>query len=583
MSNIRVWSPSSQKVEIQLAGSEERSALTPTGDGEFVTEEDVPAGTQYHLVVDDGNRLPDPRSMRQPEGAHGPSEVVDPSCFTWTDDEWQGEDLGGKVFYELHIGTFTDEGTFRSAIDKLDHLKDVGVDVIELLPINPMPGERGWGYDGVSIFAIHEPYGSPEDLVALVDAIHARGMSACLDVVYNHFGPDGNYLAQFGPYFTDKHHTPWGEAVNLDGEHSAGVRKYFIDNAKQWLRDYHFDALRLDATDHLVDDGDYHFLAELSDEIAKLSKQVGRQLTLTVESDLNMPAMIRPVEDGGRGMDMQWTDDVHHALHVWLTGENNAYYIDSDNPEAMPQAFTNAFTRIGQPSLFSGEKKGEPVPDGVSGHHFIVFDENHDQVGNRLISDRPTYKLTSGQVALSRALILLSHYTPMLFMGEEWGTKQPFHYFTDHGPEIGLQIKSGRESEFALWDMSTVYGEAPVTMLDPQDLETFTESKLNWNETREPEYRRVLDFVTKLIELRRTNTDIASGDRSLTDFHLDGDGGWMRRGDVLIVFSKSLEESSVEAPVDGRTCTLSWEQVVVHKDAVEFAGPGVAVLTRPQD
>lgn len=578
MPQIRIWAPKSTDVHIDIVDGETLAAQ-PDGTGYFTAE--LETGTRYFVRLDSGMQLPDPRSMRQPEGPHGPSEVVDPTTFTWSDDEWQGKDLGGAVFYELHIGTFSPEGTFRGAIEKLDHLKELGVDVVEIMPINPMPGNHGWGYDSVSIFAIHEPYGTPEDLVALVDAIHERGMSVCLDVVYNHFGPDGNYLGQFGPYFTDEHVTPWGEAVNLDDEGSEEVRKYFIDNAKQWLRDYHFDALRLDATDHLVDDSEMHFMAELAMEISELSVELERKLTLTAESDLNMPAMVSPVAEGGRGMHMQWTDDVHHALHVWLTGETNAYYVDHADPERMPNAFMHAFTRVGQKSRFEGDSKGSPVPHEFSGHHFIVFDENHDQVGNRLIGDRPTAKLSAGEIALSRALILTSHYTPMLFMGEEWGSKSPFHFFTDHGEEIGPLIMDGRKKEFERWDMTSVYGDAPVTMLDPQSVQALDESRLDWTEKDRADHTRMHDFVRSLIELRKTNEHIATGDRSSTLMHIDSDGlsGWMRRGQVLVVFTRSTEPVTVKAPLHGHTELLSWDPVEIGEDSISFSGPGVAIVS----
>ncbi|OFS75983.1 hypothetical protein HMPREF3167_01505 [Trueperella sp. HMSC08B05] len=573
MPKISVWAPSAGSVTAIIEGRE--LALQPTADGHFALSDELPTGTRYQLRVDGGMALPDPRSMCQPEGPHGPSELVDLASFTWTDTDWHGEELAGKVFYELHVGTFTEEGTFLAAIEKLDYLRELGVNVVELMPIAPMPGTRGWGYDGVSIYAIHRPYGRPEDLAALVDAIHARGMSACLDVVYNHFGPDGNYLAQFGPYFTSRHHTPWGEALNLDSEGAEHVRRYLIDNALQWLRDYHFDALRLDAVPHLRDDSDYHFLAQLSDEVAQLGRALGRRLTLTAESDLNDPAMVAPTCEGGFGMDMQWADDVHHALHVWLTGEANAYYADYTHPAAMRQAFRHGFVRVGQELRFEPAPRGKPIPEGVSGHHFIVFDENHDQVGNRLISDRPARSLSPGALAVSRALILLSHYTPMLFMGEEWGTARPFNYFTDHGPELGPLIKAGREAEFSSWDMTSVYGDEEVVMPDPQSEQAFLESKLDWSEAEDAGHRRLLEFTRALIALRQ-DPDIASGDRLRTEFDLDGEVGWMRRGGTTVVFSIADGPRSLAAP--GGELVLAWDATAIESGQVRFEGPGVAVF-----
>ena len=577
MTNVKIWSPYAQRVTLILADTEEEIELAREGE-HFVIPQPLAIGTRYFVSIDGGMRLPDPRSMCQPEGPHGPTEVVDPAQFEWTDSTWTGQSLMGKIFYELHVGTFTQAGTFRSAIDRLDYLKDLGVDVVQLMPIAPMPGERGWGYDGVSIYALHDPYGRPEDLVALVDAIHARGMSACLDVVYNHFGPDGNYLAQFGPYFSSWHHTPWGEALNLDGEYSDSVRRYLIDNAKQWMRDYHFDALRLDAVHHLLDNSERHFLAQLSDEIAELGDELGRTLTLTAESEDNDPDMVTPTSEGGYGMNLQWTDDIHHALHVWLTEESNAYYSDYTDESVMAQAFEHGFVRVGQELKFSSAPTGKPIPEGMSGHHFMAFDENHDQVGNRLISDRPSLKLEPGELAVSRALVMLSHYTPMLFMGEEFATRKPFHYFTDHGEELGAYIKEGRLAEFADWDMTTIYGDMPTVMQDPQDEETFILSKLDWNEPTFGEHKHMLDFVKELIELRRSDPDIASGDRSKTEFMLLDQAGWMSRGDTVVVFSVCHQPTNVPAPVEGKEEILSWEPTSITEDGdVRFLGPSVAV------
>ncbi|QTG76298.1 malto-oligosyltrehalose trehalohydrolase [Trueperella pecoris] len=577
MANVKIWSPAATTVSVVLADSGRELALRPAGDGQFELERPLDVGTRYFVRVDGGMKLPDPRSMCQPLGPHGPSEIVDPAAFVWHDAGWRGTDLLGKVFYELHVGTFTDAGTFRAAIEKLDYLVGLGVDVVELMPIAPMPGQRGWGYDGVSIYAIHAPYGHPEDLAALVDAIHARGMSACLDVVYNHFGPDGNYLAQFGPYFTDRHHTPWGEALNLDGDGADQVRRYLIDNAKQWLVDYHFDALRLDAVPHLHDESDYHFLAQLSDEVKELGDDLGRHLTLTAESDLNDPNMVLPTSEGGFGMDMQWADDVHHALHVWLTGETNAYYVDYTDDHSLAQGFEHGFVRVGQELQFAAAPRGSVIPEELSGHRFMAFDENHDQVGNRLISDRPSLKLEPAELAVSRALILLSHYTPMLFMGEEWATTAPFHYFTDHGPELGAMIQEGRKAEFADWDMASIYGDIPAVMLNPQEEQTFLASKLPWHELDDSAHRRMHDFVRALIELRRSDPDVGAGDRSRTHVHVDGRAGWMSRGQTVVVFSVSPTPVTVPAPVAGKEEVLAWEPTQATTDGVYLRSPGVAV------
>lgn len=574
MVDIRIWAPTALKVDIETA--ESRTELTADGQGYW--EGSLPAGTRYYVHVDDGMRLPDPRSMRQPEGAHGPSEAVDPASFTFTYPDYDAGKLDGAVYYELHIGTFTREGTFRSAIDKLDHLKDLGVDAIEIMPIAPIPGNRNWGYDGVQIFALNEAYGAPEDLVALIDAIHERGMAAVLDVVYNHFGPDGNYLAQFGPYFTAKHTTPWGEAVNLDDAGSPEVRRYIIDNAKQWLRDYRFDGLRLDATDFLKDDSEKHILAEISDDVATLGSELGRTFSISVESDFNDPITITPTSDGGRGGDMQWVDDIHHSLHVWLTGETNGYYRDYTPGEALETVLTKGYFRAGQYNSFRGSEWGHPLPDSVSGHRLVAYDENHDQVGNRLLSDRPSEKLNLDQLAVSRTIILLSPFTPMLFMGEEWATTKRFSFFTDYGPEIGSTIKAGRLEEFKDWDLTSVYGDTNPQMPDPQDISTFEDAKLDWEKASEPDNARFLSYVRDLIALRKSDPDVASGDRSQTQAHIGADSGWIRRGSTLIVFTINTSGAVVEAPIEHREPVLGWDEYTSTSSSATFTGAGVAIL-----
>ncbi|QJC21714.1 malto-oligosyltrehalose trehalohydrolase [Arcanobacterium buesumense] len=573
--DISVWAPDAHNVYAIV--DNRRIALQAKPDGTWHIN--LAPGTQYFLQLDDSDlKLPDPRSMCQAAGAHGPSTVIDPQSFVFAAHDWVCPDLGGKVFYELHIGTFTPEGTFRSAIERLDDLVALGIDAIELMPINPIPGTRGWGYDSVSLFALNPHYGTAEDLVAFIDSAHTRGIAVCLDIVYNHFGPDGNYLAQFGPYFTHLHHTPWGDGVNFDGHNASHVRQYFIDNALMWVRDYRLDALRLDATDFLIDESSRHIVADISDNIAAYSRQSGRRITLIAENNSNTPRTLAPVGEGGWGMDMQWVDDVHHALHVWLTGEKNAFYIDHADHGTLAKAFTSGMTRTGQHSIFEGKPCGHPVPDHLSGHSFVVFDENHDQVGNRLIGDRPSHSLPLSDVAISRALILLSPFTPMLFMGEEWAATTPFMFFTDHGPEIGPHIKAGREKEFESWDLASVY-PAGNTMIDPQDIRAFTLSKLNWSEAESGDHRRLRDFVRELIRLRKENADIASGDRHQTQFVLSPSrsSGWMRRGAILIIFARHAN-TTVDIPIEEEQVLTSWETVEFHSRQAFFAQPGVIVV-----
>ncbi|MFC5370034.1 malto-oligosyltrehalose trehalohydrolase [Arcanobacterium bovis] len=578
MSKIEIWAPHASKVDIKLHQSDEVISLVCGEDAVWRSEQDFPVGTRYFVVFDGGLPVPDPRSRRQPLGIHGPTEIIDPAQFTWTDQNWVSRDVRGGVFYELHIGTFTPEGTFKAAIPKLDHLVELGIDVVEIMPVNPIPGKRGWGYDGVSIMATYEEYGSPQDFARLIDELHARGIHACLDVVYNHFGPDGNYLGFAGPYLTDKHHTPWGNAVNLDGDHCSHVRKYFLDNICQWARDFHIDVFRVDATDFLIDDSSYHFLAELSDTVHELGESIGKHLSVTFESDANNARTVTPTQSGGRGADMQWADDVHHGLHVWLTGESNAYYSEYTGAGTLAKVLRQGFYHDGIWTNFDKKIRGSAVPADLDGHSLIVFDENHDQVGNRLIGDRPSYSLSYADLAISRALILLSHFTPLLFMGEEWATKTPFPFFTDHGDEIGPHILDGRMNEFSTWDLNSVYGETPPSMPAPQDEQTFQSAKLNWHDLDLPEHAHFFEFVQRLIQLRKSNASIASGDRSKTTLDIGARSGWMRRNDVLIAFARD-DATDVVLPADVDETLASWDSVTTDGNVVTFDVAGVAVFT----
>lgn len=506
---VTVWAPDATSVEAVLPetqaldaenSSPRRTKLKPSA-GNWTTE--IPVDTDYLLSVDGGEPRPDPRSPRQPYGVHGPSRTWDPTAFAWTDHDWPGREVLGGVMYEVHVGTFTPEGTLDAAIERLDHLVDLGVDTVELMPVVPFPGEFGWGYDGVSWFAVHEPYGGPEALQRFVDAAHARGLAVCLDVVHNHFGPAGNYVAGFGPYFTTRHHTPWGAAINLDDEGAAGVRSFIIDSALRWLRDFHLDALRLDAVHALIDDSDRHLLAELSDAVADLERDLGRRLTLIAESDLNDVTMITPTAEGGLGMDGQWADDVHHALHSWLTGETFGYYVDFGSPETLAHAFEKVFVHEGGHSTFRDRAWGRPVPDDVDRRRFVTFTQNHDQVGNRGLGDRPEARLSPGAVAGGAALLLLGPFTPLLFQGQEWATRRPFQFFSDHEAELGSLITAGRLREFAEHGWAEVYGP-DATIPDPQDPAAFEASTLDWDEVAEPGHADLLGWYRTLIRTRRT-------------------------------------------------------------------------------
>ena len=508
---VPVWAPQASAVSLHLPADHEVIPMKARDDGWWESPRPLPAGTDYAYRLDDGlDDLPDPRSARQPHGVHGPSRVFDASALRWTDDDWRGRDLLGAVVYELHIGTFTSEGTLDAAAQRLRHLAGLGVDIVELMPVAGFPGRAGWGYDGVDLWAVHEPYGGPEALARFVDAAHAAGIGVCLDVVYNHLGPSGNYLSVFGPYFTPAHHTPWGEAVNYDHDGSQQVRAFVIDSALRWMRDFHIDALRLDAIHEIKDDAaaaatpQRHVLAELSDAVAALSIELGRPLSLVAEADLNDVGVITPTSEEppakvpSLGMTAQWADDVHHALHVRLTGEDQGYYGDFAEVGAWAKAYGRAFLHNGTWSTFRERNWGAPVPEDTDPRRFVVFGSDHDQVGNRAVGDRPSVILDDAALAATAALVLLSPYTPMLFMGEEWGTRTPFQFFTDHEEDdLARSVSEGRVREFAGfgWDAD----EIP----DPQAAATVEASRLRWSELDEAEHARVLAWYQALTTLRR--------------------------------------------------------------------------------
>lgn len=484
MSAARVWAPHASTVEIHVRppraahDSDPDVASMERGKDGWWVGPLLEHGTDYAFVVDGNGPFPDPRSPWQPRGVHGFSRAFDASLHSWGDAQWNGRDARGAVTYELHIGTFTPRGTLDAIDDRqLADLASRGVEMVELMPVAAFPGERGWGYDGVALYAVHQAYGGPAALQAFVDRAHAHGLAVCLDVVYNHLGPDGNYLAQFGPYFTDAHETPWGWAVNLDQPEAVGARSFIVDNALRWFEDFHVDCLRLDAVHALVDDSERHILAQLSDETAVLAERLGRPLSLVAESDLNDATMVTPTSEGGMGMTAQWADDVHHALHAYLTGERHGYYCDFGSLETLDKAYRDVFVHDGTYSTFRGEDWGAPVPPGVARDRFVVFASNHDQVGNRALGDRPASRLSPGAQAASLAFILLSPFTPMLFMGEEYGETRPFMFFTDHDEPLGSAVSKGRMSEFAGHGWEALYG-GEVDVPDPQDRQTFLRSKL---------------------------------------------------------------------------------------------------------
>ncbi len=547
MTTLRVWAPLPETVEVETGGG--RTPMTPLSDGWWTAEVGGP-GTDYALVLDGGDPRPDPRSAWQPHGVHGPSRVVDHSAFAWTDASWRGVPLPGSVLYELHVGTFTEQGTFDAAVERLDHLVELGVSAVELLPCNAFAGERGWGYDGVAWYAVHDPYGGPDGLKRLVDACHARGLGVVMDVVYNHLGPAGNYLPEFGPYLTEAHHTPWGPAVNLDQPGSDQVRRYVLDNALMWLRDYHVDGLRLDAVHAFVDERATHLLEELSVEVEALGAQLRKPLFLVAESDLNDARMVTSREAGGRGLDGQWADDVHHALHSNLTGETSGYYADFAGLPALAKVLTGVFLHDGAWSSFRGRVHGRPVPSTVPGHRFVVYLQDHDQIGNRAIGDRISATLSDGLLQVGAALVLTSPFTPMLFMGEEWGARTPWQFFSDHEGELGEAVRKGRRAEFASHGWSTE--QVP----DPQSVQTFRDSTLDWSEPEQERHAALLAWTRDLIALRRARLDLSDGRRDHVAVTVDEQARWLvvRRGQVVVVCNLGGER--LEVPVPGRAADV---------------------------
>jgi maltooligosyltrehalose trehalohydrolase len=571
---LPVWAPAADRVEAVLP--DRRLPMRMIGGDWWLTAESVEPGTDYRFSLDGGDPLPDPRSPWQPEGVHGPSRTLDPSSFDWTDDGWQPPPLAAAVVYELHVGTLTEAGTFEAAIERLDELVDLGVTHVELLPVAEFPGERGWGYDGVDLYAPHHAYGGPAGLVRLVDACHVRGLAVLLDVVYNHLGPAGNYLARYGPYFTDRYSTPWGDAVNLDGPGSDEVRRFFVDNALMWLRDYHFDGLRIDAVHAIVDTSAVHLLEQMSFEVDQLEAAGGRHKVLIAESDLNDPRIVRPPEIGGHGMDAQWSDDFHHALHSLLTGERAGYYADFGTIADVAETLRHAYRYRGHHSGFRGRRHGRPA-DGVPGWRFLGYLQNHDQVGNRAIGERSAALMSLGRLKVGAAVVLMSPFVPMLFQGEEWAASTRFQYFTDHpDPALGRAVSEGRRSEFE------AFGWNPESVPDPQARETFERSRLRWAERTEGEHGEMLDWHRRLIALRRSMPELLDGRLELVEIGYDEGARWLwfARGSIVVAFNVGPE------PVRLR---LGVEDVVLASDAaVRLAGgtvtlpvDSVAIMRRP--
>ncbi|MFC7723766.1 malto-oligosyltrehalose trehalohydrolase [Nocardioides sp. GCM10028917] len=540
-----VWAPRPQRVRLVVDGDGGGVLEMQRGeDGWWTPAEPLPAAVDHldygYLLDDDPAPRPDPRSRRQPGGVHELSRW-ERTTYEWGDAGWTGRQLPGSVIYELHIGTFTPAGTLDSAVERLDHLVDLGVDLVELLPVNAFNGTHNWGYDGVGWFAVHEQYGGPDAYRRFVDACHAKGLGVVQDVVHNHLGPSGNYLPLFGPYLKAGRNT-WGDLVNLDGEDAAEVRRYILDNVRMWFEDYHVDALRLDAVHALQDTSQVHLLEEMAVETAALSAHLRRPLTLIAESDLNDTLLVRPREAGGYGLDAQWSDDFHHAVHVALSGETTGYYADFEPLEALAKVCEKGFFHDGTFSSFRERDHGAPVDTAhMPTWRLVVANQNHDQIGNRARGDRLAEHLDDDQLACAALLTLAGPFTPMLFMGEEWAASTPFAFFTSHlEPELGKATADGRIAEFEKmgWD--------PDEVLDPQDPETFRRSKLDWDELSGGRHAVVLGCYHRLGRLRRELpqlTDPAFGSVSCT---VEGRLFTMRRDDLLVVVNTGDTAATTE-------------------------------------
>lgn len=573
MNRFRVWATVPKKVGLWLNGKV--FPMKQDEKGLWLAEiPDAQVGDDYGFILDGAGPFPDPRSPSQPQGIHKPSRVTDNNAFKWTDKNFQSRPLSSAIIYELHIGTFTPAGTFLAAIEKLDYLASLGITHVELMPVVEFSGNHGWGYDGVDLFAPHHAYGAPDDLKKLVDACHARGLAVILDVVYNHLGPAGNYLSKFGPYFTKKFASAWGEGINFDGQDSGEVRRFFCDNALMWLRDFHFDGLRLDAVHGIVDTSATHFLEQLKIEVEKLSAQLGRHLALIPESDLNDPRLLWPRERGGYQLDAQWSDDFHHSLHSVLTGEHDGYYSDFGAIPQLVKALRHAYVYDGEYSVHRRRVHGRST-EGLSGHRFLGYLQNHDQIGNRARGDRSSYLMGTKKLKIGAALVMTSPFVPMLFQGEEWAASTPFFYFTDYQePELANAVREGRCREFA------AFGWKPEDTADPQAHETFERSKLNWNEVSQTPHADLLDWHKKLIQLRLSEPDLSDGNLEQVLANYDEQNRWLvlERGRISVICNFASSPCRIPLRAGGQKVLLASEDIDVAGGSANFPAESVTIL-----
>ncbi len=574
MKGFRLWAPRPERVQLVAGGTTQDMMRKERGWWEI--ERKLHHGEDYGFLLDGIGPLPDPRSPWQPGGVHGTSRHVDHHRFSWTDQSWQPSPLRNAVIYEMHIGTFTREGDFDAAVRQLDHLVRLGITHLELMPVAEFPGTRGWGYDGVDLYAPHHVYGGPDGLKGFVDHCHNRGLAVLLDVVYNHLGPSGNYLSRFGPYFTDRYRTPWGDAVNLDGPGSDPVRRFFIDNALMWLRDYHLDGLRLDAVHAIMDRSPLHFLEQLTREVREQEEALGRPLVLIAENDLNDPRLTLPFARGGYGLDAQWNEDFHHALHAVLTGERDGYYLDFGKLTDLAEVLRKGWLYDGRYSRYRDRTQGRPAP-GLPGNSFVGCLQNHDQVGNRACGERSFHLMSRELLKAGAAIVLTAPFIPFIFQGEEWGAEPPFLYFTDHAePELAEAVRQGRREEFA------AFGWKPEDIPDPQSEDSFLRSKLDWNELKDPGHLEILAWYKDLIGLRRSTRELVAS--PLEEVHVDCDEGTRRfllaRGLWKLVCNLSDKGHCLTDLTEGnyRLTRTSRRGVKLGADGLWLPGPSTAIL-----
>ena len=576
MHEFTIWAPEAKTMSVKMNDSL-LPMLGPDEQGWWRLQVDEAGpGTDYGFKVNEEDGIyPDPRSLWQPHGVHGVARLYDQSAFAWSDQVFQPQPISSALIYELHIGTFTPEGTLDAAIAKLDYLKGLGITHVELMPVAAFAGNHGWGYDGVLLFAVHEPYGGPDALKRFVNAAHTKGLAVLLDVVYNHFGPSGNYTGKYGPYLIDAHHTPWGGAVNLEGPWSHQVRRFFCDNALMWMQDFHIDGLRLDAVHAYVDRSAIHFLEQLAVETKLLEAALGRNKVLIAESDSNDPRIVTARETGGFGIDAQWSDDFHHALFAVLDkGRPEGYYADFGTLGQLAKALEHTFVYDGIYSQYRKRLHGK-APRGLTQHRFLGYIQNHDQVGNRAIGERLQESVGFERAMIAGAIVLISPFVPMLFQGEEWAASSPFQYFADHeDPQLARAVSEGRKREFQ------AFGWSPDSIPDPERRETFLRSKLNWEEIDEGQHARMLAWYRDLIHLRRSTPSLNNGEPGNTHVMFDEVNRWLTllRGEIQV--HCNLSEGNRNFPVEGGSTLILASQagIEIRNSAIVLTPNSVAIL-----